>query len=164
MSVVHSVSPLLEHKLRESLFCSPTYLRHLNSALSGCTKSSGVSKWRKTPPTKSKLSSLFPGGWMPSRSCDWQVHMSLINENGETHSHLLNALGFVGNIVQTMESSRGGQRELRTIMIGNPGPGAGEGPAPGLRPILQLHSLTVGPPADSVPSSPPRPRCKDSRR
>lgn len=47
---------------------------------------------------------------MPRRSCDWQVHMSLINKNGETHSHLLNAFGFVGNILQNTESMHRRQR------------------------------------------------------
>lgn len=90
---------------------------------------------------------------MLSRSCDWQVHMSLINKNGETRSHLLNAFGFVGNIFQNMESSQGRPRELRTIMMGNAGPGAGEGPAPGLRPILQPHSPWVLPPILFPPDS-----------
>lgn len=72
--------------------------------------------------------------------------MSLINKNWQTRSHLRNAFGFVGNVSPNMESSQGRQRELWTRVMGNAGPGAGEGPASGVSRILQTHSRTVGPP------------------
>lgn len=72
--------------------------------------------------------------------------MSLINKNGQTRSHLLNAFGFVGNVFQNMESSQGRQRELRTIVMGNAGPGAGEGPAPGVSASCRPIHEPWGPP------------------
>lgn len=44
---------------------------------------------------------------MRSKGCKWQVHMSLINKNGETHFYFLNPFSVVGNIFQNMEPTWG---------------------------------------------------------